>query len=74
MVNVIFTMARGHLHMKIKLAFSQKPLGHFNQILCACFWVHGNETLLAGRMTKIAATEEKSENNGFFGTNCSLWP
>ena len=35
----------GHLHMKIKTGFSQKPLGHFNQILRASFQVHGKENL-----------------------------
>ena len=34
-----------HLHMKIKTGFSQKPLGHFNQILHESFQVHVNEYL-----------------------------
>ena len=29
----ILTLVQGQLHMKIKTCFSQKPLGHFNQIL-----------------------------------------
>ena len=24
-----FTLAKGHLHMKIKICFSQEPMGHF---------------------------------------------
>ena len=40
------TLAQGHLHMKIKTCFSQKPLGHFSQILYASFSVHGNVNLL----------------------------
>ena len=35
----------GNLHMKIKTDISQKPLGHFNQILHASFQVHGKENL-----------------------------
>ena len=31
------TLAKGHLHMKIKTCFPQKPLGHFNQILYVSF-------------------------------------
>ena len=37
---------QGHLQMKIKTGFSQKPLGHFKQILHTGFQVHGNENLL----------------------------
>ena len=40
------TLAQGHLCMKIKTRFSQKPLGHFNQILYVSFYVHGKENLL----------------------------
>ena len=42
--------------MKIKTRFSQKPLGHFNQILYVSFQVQRNENLLwdAGHMTKMA--------------------
>ena len=41
--------------MKIKIDFSQRPLGHYNQILHASFHVHGNEHLYdADRMTKMA--------------------
>ena len=33
------TLAQGHLHLKIKTGFSQKWLGHLNQILfCAYTW------------------------------------
>ena len=31
------TLAQGHLHVKNKTCFSQKPLGHFNQILYLSF-------------------------------------
>ena len=41
-----FMLAQGHLHMEIKTCFSQKPLGHFNQILYVSFQVQGNENLL----------------------------
>ena len=36
-------LAEGHLHMKIKTCFSQKPPSHFYQILYVNFKVHGNE-------------------------------
>ena len=36
----------GHIHMKIKTGFSQKPLGHFNPILFESFKIHGNENLI----------------------------
>ena len=39
-------LAKGHLHMKIKTCFSQKPLGHFNQIVYVSFKVHRNENLI----------------------------
>ena len=46
----------GHLHMKIKTGFSQKPLGHFNQILRSSFQVHERKMYLynANHMTKMA--------------------
>ena len=52
------TLAQGYFCLKIKTCFSQKPPGHFNQILYVSLKVHGNENLLhdAGHMTKMAAT------------------
>ena len=41
--------------MKIKTIFSQNPFGHFNQILCVNFYVHGNFHDV-GHMTNMAAT------------------
>ena len=32
--------------MKIEACFSDKPLGHFNQVLHVNFKIHGNEILL----------------------------
>ena len=43
--HLIELMAQGHLHMKLKTCFSQKPLGHFNQILYVSFRVNENENL-----------------------------
>ena len=34
------TLAQGHLHMKIKTCFSQKPLGRFNHILYANVYLY----------------------------------
>ena len=44
--------------MKLKTCPSQKPLGHFNQILYVSFKGQGNENLLtydAGHISKLAA-------------------
>ena len=40
------TITKGYSHLIIETCFSQKPLGHFNQILYVSFWVHGNENVL----------------------------
>ena len=40
------TLAQGHLHMNVKIGFSQKPLGYFEpNFVCK----------LSGHMTKMAA-------------------
>ena len=43
--------------MKIKICLSQKPLGHFNQMLYVSFYFHKNKIYKcdAGHMTKMAA-------------------
>ena len=49
------TLAQGHLHMKIKTGFSQKPVNHFETILYVSFKVQLKfNDMIADHMTKMA--------------------
>ena len=56
--------------MKIKTYFSQKPLGHFNQIIIICS--NDDPGLTLAYFTARSNFVKKSEKSGFFRNNCSL--
>ena len=58
------TLAKGHLHMKIKTCFSKQLVGYFNQILYVSFRykemkIHEHD---AGHTTKMAAAPIYGKN------------